>query len=180
MDAIKQHFEHEAVDFDRIIVELIPYYSDMVRALVSAIPFDCNAQIRVADLGCGTGTVAKQVLERFPHAEVTCIDLADNMIAMAKVKLGSGTRLRYITGDFSTFDSSSKYDAIVSSLALHHLVTDEDKQRFYRRICQSLNSGGVFYNADVVLASTDFLQAVYMRQWRQFMLRSVPEKEIDE
>ena len=87
MDAIKQHFEHEAVDFDRIIVELIPYYSDMVRALVSAIPFDCNAQIRVADLGCGTGTVAKQVLERFPHAEVTCIDLADNMIAMAKVKL---------------------------------------------------------------------------------------------
>jgi|SRR5580658_135875 tRNA (cmo5U34)-methyltransferase len=179
MDAVRQHFEQEAADFDRIIVELIPHYADMVQALVAAIPFDGNAQIQVVDLGCGTGTVAKQVLEMFPHAEVTCLDLADNMIAMAKAKLGSCPRVRYITGDFNTFDLRSNYDAIVSSLALHHLVTDEDKRRFYRRSYQRLNPGGVFYNADVVLASTDFLQKVYMRQWREFMLRGVPEKEID-
>jgi tRNA (cmo5U34)-methyltransferase len=179
MDAVRQHFEQEAADFDRIIVELIPHYADMVRALVAAIPFDGSAQIQVVDLGCGTGTVAKQILEIFPRAEVTCLDLAENMIAMAKTKLGACPRVRYITGDFNTFDSSSKYDAIVSSLALHHLVTDEDKRRFYRRSYQSLNPGGVLYNADVVLASTDFLQAVYMRQWREFMLRSVPEEEID-
>ena len=180
MDAIRQHFEKEAADFDRIIVELIPQYTDMVRALVAAIPFNGNARIQVVDLGCGTGTVAKQILEMFPHAEVTCLDLADNMIAMAKAKLGSYPRVRYIRDDFNTFDSSSKYDAIVSSLALHHLVTDEDKRRFYRRSYQSLIPGGVFYNADVVLASTEYLQTVYMRQWRDFMLRSVPEKEIDE
>jgi tRNA (cmo5U34)-methyltransferase len=179
MDVVKQHFEQEAADFDRIIVELIPHYTDMVRALVAALPFDGNTQIQVLDLGCGTGTVAKRVLDIFPHAEVTCIDLADNMIAMAKAKLGSCARVRYITGDFNTFDSNSKYDAIVSSLALHHLVTDEDKRRFYRRSYQGLKPGGVFYNADVVLASTDSLQTVYMRQWREFMLRSVPENEID-
>lgn len=179
MDAVKQHFEQEAEEFDGIIVELIPHYADMVQALVAAIPFDGNAPIQIVDLGSGTGTVAKQVLEMFPHAEVTCLDLADNMIAMAKAKLGLCPRVRYITADFNSLDSSSKYDVIVSSLALHHLVTAEDKRRFYRRSYQMLNPGGVFYNADVVLASTDRLQAVYMRQWREFMLRSVPEKEID-
>ena len=180
MGSVRQHFEQEAADFDRIIVELIPNYADMVRALVAAIPFDDEARIEVVDVGCGTGTVAKQVLGRFPHAELTCIDLADNMIARAKVKLRSYPRVRYFTEDFNAFDSSSKYDVIVSSLALHHLVTDEDKRRFYQRACQSLNPNGVFYNADVVLASTDFLQAMYMRQWREFMLRSVPEKEVEE
>jgi len=79
----------------------------------------------------------------FPLAEVTCLDLADNMIAMAKAKLGFCPRVRYIAGDFNILDSSSKYDAIVSSLALHHLVTDEDKRRFYRRSYQTLNPGGV-------------------------------------
>src|SRR5215831_10488798 len=127
MDAVRQHFEQEAMEFDRIIVGLIPHYAEMVQALVAAIPFDGNVQIQVVDLGCGTGTVAKQVLKMFPRAEVTCLDLADNMIAMAKAKLRSHPRVRYITGDFATLYSSSTYDAIVSSLALHHLVTDEDK-----------------------------------------------------
>ena len=38
---------------------------------------------------------------------------------------------------------------------------------------------GVFYNADVVLASSDFLQTVYMRQWRAFMSRNVSQEEIE-
>ena len=70
MDAVRQHFEQEATEFDRVIVGLIPHYAEMVQALVAAIPFDGNAQIHVVDLGCGTGTVAKQVLEVFPRAEV--------------------------------------------------------------------------------------------------------------
>jgi tRNA (cmo5U34)-methyltransferase len=43
----------------------------------------------------------------------------------------------------------------------------------------ALNTGGVFYNADVVLASSDSLQAVYMDRWRAFMSRGVSETEID-
>ena len=97
------------------------------RHLVAAIPFDGNLQIQVVDLGAERERVAKQVLEMFPRAEVTCLDLADNMIAMAKAKLGSCPRVRYLTADFNNFDSSGKDDAVVSSLALHHLVTDEEQ-----------------------------------------------------
>jgi tRNA (cmo5U34)-methyltransferase len=84
MDKIKQHFEEEAQDFDRIILQLIPDYARMVEALVAALPFESSAPIRVIDLGCGTGTVAKAVLEAFPNAHVTCLDLTENMIAMSR------------------------------------------------------------------------------------------------
>ena len=40
MDRIKQHFEGEAEDFDRIILTLIPDYPQMVEALVAATPFE--------------------------------------------------------------------------------------------------------------------------------------------
>src|SRR5438445_6124447 len=178
MEGVKQHFEEEAREFDRIIVALIPDYAQMVEALVAALPFDSAASIKVIDLGCGTGTVALGILRAFPNAYLTCLDLAENMIAMARTKLAAYPHVRYVVGDFNDF--SGDYDAVVSSLALHHLSSDDAKRRFYRRVHDSLSPGGAFYNADVVLASCERLQDTYMRQWREFMRRSVSEKEIEE
>jgi tRNA (cmo5U34)-methyltransferase len=177
MDRIKQHFEEEAQDFDRIILQLIPGYARMVEALVAALPFESAAPIHIIDLGCGTGTVAKAVLEAFPNAHVTCLDLAENMIAMARAKLARFPNVSYVVGDFASFDGA--YDAVVSSLALHHLVTDEDKMRFYQRIFARLLPGGAFYNGDVVLGASAHLQAMYMRQWRAFMQRTISDEEIE-
>jgi tRNA (cmo5U34)-methyltransferase len=57
--------------------------------------------------------------------------------------------------------TNRNYGVVVSSLALHHLVTDDDKQQCYSWIHGSLAPGGRFYNADVVLASSDDLHEVY-------------------
>jgi len=179
MDNVKKHFEEEAQAFDRIVVTLIPGYARMLEALVAALPFERSAPLRVIDLGCGSGTVAERVLEAFPNAQLTCLDLAQNMIAMARVKLERHRQVRYMTGDLNTFEFDGNYHAAVSSLALHHLPADDDKRRFYRRVYAGLRSGGVFYNADMVLGSTDSLQAEYMRQWRAFMLRAIPLEEIE-
>lgn len=178
VNRVKQHFEDEAQEFDRIIVALIPDYAQMVASLVETLPFDPEASIKVLDLGCGTGTVALSVLCTFPNAHLTCLDLAENMIDMARTKLVSYRDVRYVVGDFNDF--SGDYDAVVSSLALHHLSTDDAKRRCYRRIYGSLSPGGVFYNADVVLASSERLRNTYMRQWRNFMRRSVSEQEVED
>jgi tRNA (cmo5U34)-methyltransferase len=177
VDKIKQHFEQEAKEYDGIILKLIPHYPQMLDALVSAIPFDASEPIRVVDLGCGTGTIAQRVLAAFPSAHVTCLDLAENMIEMARVKLGQ--HARYLVDDLNTFAFDAEYDVVVSSLALHHLVTDADKLGFYRQIYDALAPGGVFYNADVVLGSSDALQAMYMRKWQAFMLKNVSREEME-
>jgi tRNA (cmo5U34)-methyltransferase len=178
-DRIKNHFESEAREFDDLILKLIPHYGIMVQTLVEAIPFEKSSPLRVIDLGCGTGTVAAKVLESFPNAQVICLDLAENMVAMAQEKLGHNPRASFVVADLSAYHFNAMYDVAVSSLALHHLATDKDKQQFYRRIYESLHSGGVFYNADVVLASNDHLQSIYMKEWRSFMGRSVSRDEIE-
>jgi tRNA (cmo5U34)-methyltransferase len=168
MAGVKKHFEDEAREFDRIILTLIPHYAQMVEALVAAIPFEKNAPVRVVDLGCGTGTIAQSVLCLFPNAHITCLDLAENMISIAQTKLAASHKVLFVAGDFNTFTFEDPYDVAISSLALHHLVTAENKLRFYRQIYESLEPGGVFYNADVVLASSEHLQQVYMEHWRAF------------
>lgn len=177
MDEVKKHFEEEAFEFDGIILKLIPDYPQMVEALVSALPFHKTNVIQGIDLGCGTGTVTQAILNTFPHAQFSCLDIAENMIKIARSKLRKHKNVRYIVGDFSSFEG--QYDVVVSSLALHHLITEDDKRQFYRRIHDALLPGGVFYNADIVLGSSKFLQDAYMGQWRAFMHRQIPEQEIE-
>jgi tRNA (cmo5U34)-methyltransferase len=179
MNRVKEHFENEAQEFDSLILRLIPGYHEMIKALVLSIPFKNAAPLKVIDLGCGTGTVARWILEAFPNAAVTCLDLAENMIAMARVNLGTYPGARFLVSDFSSFQFDETYDVAVSSLALHHLVTDDDKRGFYRRIFCALRPGGVFFNADIVLGSSEFLQSRYLEQWRAFMRRNVPKQEIE-
>ncbi|MGF7119492.1 class I SAM-dependent methyltransferase [Methanobacterium oryzae] len=179
MDKVKSHFEEEAAEFDELILKLIPHYKEMINALISSIPFNREDSIKVLDLGCGTGTISKNLKEKFPNAKVSCLDLAENMIEMAKIKLNKYNDIHYITGDFYHFKFSEKYDVIISSLALHHLVTDEDKKEFFAKIYEALNPDGAFFNADVVLGSNEYLQNLYLEKWKEFMNQSVSMEEIE-
>lgn len=179
MEVVKKHFEEEAREFDKIILRLIPYYSEMIDGMVSAIPFSRSNAINVIDLGCGTGTISKRIKEVFPKATIICLDLAKNMIEMSKLKLSDYSDVRYQIGDFSDYEFDDTYDAVVSSLALHHLATDEDKINVYRKIYETLRPNGVFFNADVILGSNEHIQNVYMAKWKSFMKKHVSEEEIE-
>jgi tRNA (cmo5U34)-methyltransferase len=178
MDHVKEHFETEAKEFDEIIFRIIPYYSEMIEALLNSIHFSNYQYIRVIDLGCGTGTVARRISEKFPNSEIVCLDIASNMIDLAKQKLSDHSKTSFITGDFSKTIFDGKFDLVVSSLALHHLENDKFKKEFYKKVYDILTDSGQFINADVVLASTDFHQEVYMNRWVEYMNRTYPKDQI--
>jgi tRNA (cmo5U34)-methyltransferase len=179
MENIKKHFEEEAEQYDSIIKNLVPYYHQMVEAIVNTIPFEYSSDIEVLDLGCGTGTVSRAIKNAFPNAKLTCLDISDNMLRIAGSKLYDAPETAYISSDFYNFSFDKRYDAVVSSLALHHLTTKEDKLNFYKKIYSALNAGGILVNADVVLATTDTLQELYMKQWKSFMCSNIPESEVE-
>jgi trans-aconitate 2-methyltransferase len=58
------------------------------------------------------------------------------------------------------FDIGSKFDACVSSLAIHHLQ-DEMKLKLFERIAASLTQNGCFWNADPTLPESPALAEVY-------------------
>jgi len=178
-NTIKNHFEKEADQFDSIIIKIIPYYETMLSALIDSIHFDTNDAIRIIDLGCGTGTIAKRLSEKFPNAKIVCLDIASNMINIAKHKLSDHKNTEFIVGDFSKINFEEQFDVVVSSLALHHIESDEEKKDFFQKIYTILGKNGQFINADVVLASNDFLQNLYLDRWIEFMNKSVSLDEIN-
>jgi tRNA (cmo5U34)-methyltransferase len=178
MSVIRNHFESEAQFYDELILKLIPFYKEMVEALISSIPFHESYNMKVLDLGCGTGTISKEIKQKFFHANFALVDIAEKMLDIAKNKINSNYILMSQNVDFYNYEFNEKYDVIISSLALHHLITNEDKQQFYKKIFNSLNDGGMFFNADVVLGSNDYLQKVYMEKWINYMKRKCDNDEI--
>jgi tRNA (cmo5U34)-methyltransferase len=176
-DRTNDYFERDAAEFDGIIRKLIPNYGLMLDLLVSVIPFPAERSFAVMDLGCGTGAVSAAVAGKYPGAALTGVDLSDIMLRHAKLKLGD--RITCIQADFNGFEFPGRYDLIVSSLALHHLKTDEDKLAFYKKIFEALNPEGQFINIDVVAGGSDALRSVYEGSWEAFIARHFSREEIE-
>jgi 2-polyprenyl-3-methyl-5-hydroxy-6-metoxy-1,4-benzoquinol methylase len=89
--------------------------------ILRALPSHCR---RVLDVGCGEGTLARQL--RTIASEVTAIDLDPASIDLARRHdhrvPRDGGPINYLLADFLThpFENNS-FDAIVSVAALHHM-----------------------------------------------------------
>lgn len=144
---MRRLFDLEARGYDRTARASMPGYSDLHRTLVWGIPFVPTRAFRVLELGVGTGTLTAQILEGFPHARLTGVDLSPRMITRAREKLRPyRDRVELVAGDLGDFEEGT-YDVVVSALAIHHL-RDADKWRLFRRIFRSLPPGGYFGDAD--------------------------------
>lgn len=176
---IQKSFDKQAEIFDELIIKLIPYYQEMINALVNIIPFNTNNPIKIMDIGCGTGTISYLLKQRFPNAQITCLDISSEMIKQSRKKLQGLQDINFIRNDINSYYFNDKYDAIVSSLTLHHLRDDNQKIKMYSKIFQALHSSGVFYNADVILGSSPYNQAFFMKKWIEYMSKYVAREDID-
>jgi tRNA (cmo5U34)-methyltransferase len=102
------------------------------------------------------------------------------MIEMAKSKLDTFDNISYVESDCLNFDFSAGFDAVVSSLTLHHIQDESVKKKFFKKVFGGLNNKGVFYLADLVLASNDYLQKLNMKKWGDFQSQHCSLDEIAE
>ena len=179
LEHIRRHFNKEADIFDARVVKIVPQYRELLEALVDALPFARSKSISVADLGCGTGTVAWLIKERFPNARITCVDLSRSMLDLASHKLGSMKGIAFELAELGAYDFAGRHDAVVSSLALHHIEPGPRKAALYRRICGALRRGGVFVNADIILSPDKPTQKMYLQKWAEFILRTYSRKDLE-
>jgi tRNA (cmo5U34)-methyltransferase len=118
-------------------------------------------------LGAGTGLLSAFMLNKYPDAHLTLIDISDKMLDIAKTRLKRVPGVRYMLEDYTHYAAAAdeKFDIIVSGLSIHHL-TDEDKFSLYRNTYANLKPNGVFVNADQVLGHTAAVDSLYKSDWR--------------
>lgn len=159
----KTVFDRTAATYDAARAKLIPPYERFYSTAVGLLPFERHAEIRVLDLGAGTGLLSAFILEEFPNARLRLVDIAESMLDRARLRLGTG-RAEYALCDYGSQPIEGEWDAVVSALSIHHL-NDEAKRKLFRCIHGALVRGGVFVNADQVAGPTPELTRRYHQQW---------------
>jgi tRNA (cmo5U34)-methyltransferase len=168
MEQIKRAFDATASRYDAQRKWIIPEMDDYYSAAVWAA--ECNnPHPAILDIGAGTGLLSALMIQKFPEAHLTLVDLSESMLSMARERFADRKDVRYITGDYCSVDFAGRYDLICSALSIHHLE-HADKRQLYKKISDALHPGGMFVNADQVLGETAAINRRYMAYWDEFLV----------
>ena len=95
-------FGQAAWDYDRARRQLVPGFDRFYGAVLESIPFREEQEIRVLDLGAGTGLLSAMVAGKFPRARVTLVDLSVEMLRVARRRFaGEQGRFEFRTMDYA-------------------------------------------------------------------------------
>jgi tRNA (cmo5U34)-methyltransferase len=148
--SVERHLQVDAEGYDVEIRRFIPYYDDMIETGVELLAALAPADAHVLDLGGGTGALSSAVLQALPGVRVTVLDVDPEMLGEARRRLArfSG-RVAFHEGSF--LDALPGADAVVASLALHHVHDLQAKSMVYRAIHDALAPGGPLLNLDAAV-----------------------------
>jgi tRNA (cmo5U34)-methyltransferase len=144
-------FEDSRV-YDPGIEAIVPRYDELHDAILNAPPQERTDEIRVLELGAGTGELTAKLLTRFSESSVLAVDHSEKMLAEAERKLETfGDRVDIEQGAFPDDHpaASGEFDLVISSLAVHHLSAEE-KRTLFDAVFDALVPGGWFVNGDVI------------------------------
>src|SRR4051794_18126172 len=93
--------------------------------------------MRVVDLGCGTGELTRDLHRRLAARETIGIDNSPAMLTRSAAFAGAGLSFR--SGDIGEFTANHEFDLILSNAALHWVP---DHPALLQRLTAALRDGG--------------------------------------
>jgi 2-polyprenyl-3-methyl-5-hydroxy-6-metoxy-1,4-benzoquinol methylase len=119
---------------------------EFVKYLCTGV-FKSHKEIKILDVGCGTGFSTLKIAQQNPEALITAIDLSPTSITIAEDRLRKAgilmDNIKFITADLMMLeDINDRFDYIVCTGVLHHLESPEKGLDFLKL---HLTSDGIIY-----------------------------------
>lgn len=109
------------------------------------------SELKVLEVGTGTGLTSVRVLEADPRIKLTTIDADGNLMEKAKQVLEDvADRIEFINQDILSAlqaMADESIDAMASALTIHNFPP-EYREEMMKELTRVLKSGGLFVNAD--------------------------------
>jgi len=146
--------------WDRQQESCIPNRQSKFEAVLTVLGVYLPKRFTALDLGSGPGSLAFNILNRFPEARVVAVDFDPVLLKIGREASKTfGARISWVDADIGAARWTKKlpqnrFDAVVSSTALHWL----DKARLgrlYGGLAKAMRRGAIFLNADVLPPGED-------------------------
>ena len=175
---IEEQFNLIAEEYDKNRRLFIPCFDGFYEETTRFVAANIGTPKRIADLGAGTGLLSQFWFQHFPSAEYVLVDVADEMLNVAKRRFANLKNVAYCTMNYAHELPEGRFDVMMSALSIHH-VEDEDKKRLFERIYEALPDGGVFVNYDQFCGGSAMMNSWYDVYWEgQLATSGLTDKDI--
>jgi len=160
----------------------MPEFRQMIGMIPALLRSRLPAHALILDLGAGTGNLSRSVLEALPDVKMVLMDFSENMLSeVPNVLADFPGRYEIFRDDFIEADFGlSRYDAVISSFAIHHCRGEKEYRRLYGRLFKALQPGGIFVCCDVVAGADEQLTQLNEDGWRSLLKNeNLVEKDIE-
>ncbi len=155
----------------------VPDRAEQIAALLTLLPFGASSAARVVELGCGEGRLSAAVLHAYPRARILALDGSPEMLNTARGRLAPfGPRASVAEFDLASQDwwpMLEGADAVLSSLAIHHL-DGPLKQRLFSAVGSHLQHHGALLIADLIEPQRPEAQELLAATWDESAQQQSP------
>ncbi|MDE6149735.1 MAG: class I SAM-dependent methyltransferase [Ruminococcus sp.] len=162
--SISEQFNLIAKEYDINRKRFIPCFDDFYISTTNFLTANITTPERILDLGAGTGLLSAFWLQHFPKAEYVLVDIADEMLEVAKERFNGLNNISYQNLDYSKGFPDYDFDVIISALSVHHL-DNENKAELFESIYNKLPQGGLFINYDQFCADSEQMSMWFNTYW---------------
>lgn len=180
-DSILEQFNRVAHEYDENRRKFISCFDDYYGATTDFIaksvlgagasPRTDTSLRAIVDLGAGTGLLAEFWYKYFPEAKYTLVDIAGEMLSVAKKRFDGLSNVEYLVCDYSETLPEANPDVVMSALSIHHLE-HEQKKSLFENVYAKLPSGGLFVNYDQFCLDDATLDSAVNDYWLKEILAS--------
>jgi len=151
-------------DHVRDYLERADHISHRTEGEAALLEFIPQGVRRILDLGTGDGRLLALVREQRPNTEAVAVDFSPAMLEAVRARFAADSGVRVVEHNMdSPLPDLGKFDAVISSFAIHHLV-HERKRALYAEVFGLLNPGGVFCNLEHVASPSQRLHEEFLRR----------------
>lgn len=168
---IEEQFNLIAKEYDANRKKFIPCFDEFYEYTTKFIASNIETPKQILDLGAGTGLLSYFWFQHFPKSEYVLVDIADDMLNIARDRFSGLENVSYEVLDYSKEFPNGKFDIIASALSIHHLM-HENKKELFSRIYNRLSDDGIFVNYDQFCADSSEINTWFDSYWEHQLKNS--------
>jgi tRNA (cmo5U34)-methyltransferase len=154
--------------YQELAAVAVPDRVEQMATLLTLLPFGPHDAARVVELGCGEGHLSHAVLDAFQNATVLALDGSEEMRATASARLkdfGARARVEPFTLESDAWlPLADGANAVISSLAVHHL-DGPAKRQLFEALGARLADDGALLIADLVQPTRAEVTELFAAAW---------------